>query len=175
MPGMPTDVEHMTERRPHRPLLAGASAALGVFVGGVLGVFIGFWLASQGSGSRGSEGVFLRILEGLGELLGAFPYALLGGALGAVLGWLVLPSLLGSVMKWPKVWLALGVQVVVGIALWLTVALIGSVVDIGAIGSWVFTVLVVMGPPAGGRWFVEQRHPKKVPTDDGPRSSTDSS
>lgn len=165
---MPTDIEPMTERRPHRPLLAGASAALGVLVGGVLGVSVGFWLATQGSRSPGSESASVRLLEGLGELLGALPHVLIGGFLGTFLGWLVLPLLLGSVMKWPKVWLALGVQVVVGIALWLTGAFIASVLDLGAIGWWAFVILVIMGPPAGGRWFVERGHPQTVPTDDGP-------
>lgn len=166
---MPT--EPMTERRPHRPLLAGASAALGALVGGVLGVYVGFWLAMQGSGPPGSEGAFLRLLEGLGELLEALPHILLGAVLGTVLGWLVLPALLGSVMKWPKVWLALGVQVVVGVAVWLTGAFIGSILDLGAIASWAFVILVIMGPPAAGRWFVDRGHPQTVPTDDGPQSN----
>ena len=161
----------MTERRPHRPLLAGASAVLGVLVGGILGVYVGFWLGSQRSGPPESESAFLRILEALEGLLEALPYVLFGALLGAVLGWLVLPSLIGFVMKWPKVWLALAVQVLAGIALWLTGALIGSVLDFGAIGSWAFVVLVIMGPPAAGRWLVERSRPQSVPPDDGLQSS----
>lgn len=165
---MPTDIWHENERRLQRSVVAGASAVLGVLVGGILGIYVGFWLASQRSGSPESEGVLLQALEGL---FSAFPYILLGGVLGAVLGWLVLPSLLGSVMRWPKVWIALGVQVVVGIALWLIGAFIGSAFDIGAIGWWVFVVLVIVGPPAAGRWFVERSHSQTVPTDGGPQSS----
>lgn len=146
----------MTDRQPHRPLLAGASAALGVLVGGFLGVYVGFWLASQRSGSQEWESAFLQFLQGLFD---AFPYVLFGALLGAVLGWLVVPSLLGSVMKWPKVWLALGVQVVAGVAVWLAGAFVGSFLDLGAIGAWAFVVLVIVGPPAAGRWFVERSRP----------------
>ena len=156
----------MTEKRHHRALLAGASAVLGVLVGGFLGMYVGLWLASQSFTSPA-----LDILEGLSRLLEALPYVLFGAFLGAVVGWLVLPSLLGAVVKWQRVWLAFGVQVVVGIALWLTGAFIGSVLDIGAIGAWVFVVLVIMGPPAAGRWFVERGHSQTVPTDLGPPSS----
>lgn len=168
MPGDAGRYLHMMERRTYRPLLAGASAALGVLGGGILGVYGGFWLASQRAGSPEWESTFLQILQGLFD---ALPYVLLGALLGAVLGWLIVPSLLGSVMKWPKVWLALGIQVVVVIALWLTGVLIGSVLDIGAIGAWVFVALVIMGPPTAGRWFVERSHPQTVPTDHGPQSS----
>ena len=153
----------MADRRPHRPLLVGASAAVGVLVGGILGISGGFWLAARNPGSPGSESVVGHILE---RLVVAVPYVWLGALLGAVVGWMVLPALFGSAMKWPKVWLGLGVQVVVGLALWLTGAFFASVLDIGAIGSWVFVVLVVVGPPAAGRWFVDRRYPQTVPTDD---------
>jgi len=159
---MPTDIWPVTDRRPRRPLLAAASAAGGSVVGGILGVYGGFWLASRRIGSPRSENVVFRILEGLVE---AVPYVWLGALLGAVLGWLVLPAVLGSVMKWPKIWLALGVQVIVGIAVWLTSAYIASVLDVGAI-SWVFVVLMIVGPPAAGRWFVDRGQPQIVPTDD---------
>lgn len=155
-------------RRTYRPVLAGASAALGVLTGGFLGVYLGFWLASQRSGSPEWESTFLQILQGLFD---ALPHVLFGALLGAVLGWLVVPSLLGSVKKWPKVWLAVGVQVVIGIALWLIGAFIGSDLDMGPIGAWAFVILVIMGPPAAGRWLVERRHPQTVPTDDGPQPS----
>jgi hypothetical protein len=73
-------------------------------------------------------------------------------------------------MKWPKVWLGLGVQVVVGIALWLTAAFLGSFLDAGAIGAWVLVVLLVLGPPTAGRWFVDRRHLQTVQTDEMPPS-----
>ena len=155
----------MTERRSHRPLLAGASAGLGVLVGGILGVYGGFWLASRNPGSRESESLVLQILE---ELVEAIPEVWFGALLGAPLGWLVLPVLLGSAMKWPKVSLGLGMQVVGGISLWLTGAFVMSVLDIGAIGAWPFVVLVILGPPAVGRWFVERNHRQ---TDERPQSS----
>jgi hypothetical protein len=159
----------MTVRRLRRPLFAGLSAALGVLVGGgFLGLYGGSLLALQNFDSSGSENALLQLLELLVE---AAPYVWLGALLGAVLGWLVLPSLLGSVMKWPKVWFAFGVQVVVGIALWLTGAFIASVLDVGAVGSWVFVLLVIMGPPAAGRWFVGRSHSQTVPTDDIPQTS----
>jgi hypothetical protein len=163
----------MTERRLHRPLLVSASAALGVLVGGVCGVYGGFWLGLQGSDPPESESAFDATLEALERLVEAIPSIWLGALVGAILGWLVTPSLVGFVMKWPKVWLVLALQVLAGIALWLTAALIGSVLDFGAIGAWAFVVLMITGPSATGRWLIERRRPDTVPRDDGLQSSRD--
>lgn len=164
---LPTDTQQMTDRRPHRPLVAVASAAVGALVGGILGIQGGFWLASRHSNGPASGFSLFGILKVLTE---ALPYVWLGGLLGAALGWLVLPALLGTSMRWPKLWLGLGVQVVLGVALWLTGAFIASFLDTGAIASWLFVLLAVTGPPATGRWFADRRVQQTVPTDEVSRS-----
>lgn len=95
--------------------------------------------------------------------------------MGALLGWIVAPPVVGFIAKWPKVWLALGVQVVAGIALWLTVGYLATVLDVGGIGAWLFVALVILGPPAAGRWFVERDQPQATPTEDVPQPGSETS
>jgi hypothetical protein len=133
---------------------------------------IGFWLSSQLADSSQFDNAFFQVLEGFGR---AVPYVWTGALFGALLGWIVAPAVVGLITKWPKVWLALGVQVVAGIALWLTVAFLATVLDVGVIGAWLFVALVTLGPPAAGRWFVERDQPQATPTDDVPQPSPETS
>lgn len=164
------DNEAMTVGRSRRPLIAGAFAGVGVLLGGLLGFFGGWWLSSLSSGSPDSESVFTQFAEGL---VGAVPYLWLGTLVGAALGWLIAPPLIGSLRAWPKVWSALGVQVVAGIALWLALAFIASTLDIGAIGAWTFVFLVIIGPPAAGRWLADRGRPEGIQTRDVQQSDLD--
>jgi hypothetical protein len=160
----------MTVRSRRRTLLAGGSAALGVLVGGFLGVNAGLWLSSQVSDAPASDNL---IAQGLEVLVEVTPYAWAGALIGALLGWLVAPFLVGIATKWPKIWLALGVQIVVGVAAWVAVAFIATVADVG-IGALLLVGVVILGPPAVGRWFVEHKNPRAIPTDDVPLFGPDS-
>lgn len=150
---------HVAAASPHRPLLAGGSAALGVLVGGFLGLNFGLWFSDL-SGSPGSDSTFF---EALGELFEVISYVWAGTLIGALLCWLATPLLLGLAKKWPKNWLALGVQVVVGIALWLIIAFMATALDLGGIGL-LLVGLVILGSPAAGRWFVERSYSQAIPT-----------
>lgn len=162
----------MTSDRRQRPLLAGVSAAIGVLAGGLLGILIGFWLSSQFADSSQFDNAFSQVLEAFGR---AIPYLWAGALLGALLGWIAAPLVVGLIAKWPKVWLALGVQVVTGIASWLAVAFLATVLDVGVIGAWLFVALVILGPPAAGRRFVERDQSQPTPTDDVPQPGSEAS
>lgn len=136
-----------------RALVAGLSGIFGMYLGGLLGVIVAIaFFDSPESGSGGFAGG-LDLFAGL-----LFAVVLTIGA--AFVVWLVGPTIVGAVMKWPRVGTAFVMQLLAGVFVIIpsVVWLLTQQDDVSNASLWVPVVVghVLAGAlPAASRWLVD--------------------
>lgn len=139
--------------RSSRALVAGLSGIFGMYLGGLAGVLvaIAFFVSPGSGGGEAADG--LDLLAGL-----MFSFVLTIGA--AVVVWLVVPAIVATVMKWPRIGAALVMQLLAGIVL-LVPSAVWVLTRLDDISNTSFGLAVVVGHvlagalPAASRWLAD--------------------